>query len=58
MTLPQLNHMTAGELAPAMAAREVSPIEAVGAALERIEQTEPRLNAFIQVDAHPVSRCH
>jgi aspartyl-tRNA(Asn)/glutamyl-tRNA(Gln) amidotransferase subunit A len=50
MTLSQLNHMTAGDLARAMAAREVSPIEAVGAALERIEQTEPRLNAFIQVD--------
>ena len=50
MTLSQLNHMTAGDLTRAMAAGEVSPIEAVGAALERIEQTEPRLNAFIQVD--------
>jgi aspartyl-tRNA(Asn)/glutamyl-tRNA(Gln) amidotransferase subunit A len=51
MTLSQLNYMTARDLARAIAAREVSPIEAVAATLERIEQTEPYLNAFVQVDA-------
>jgi aspartyl-tRNA(Asn)/glutamyl-tRNA(Gln) amidotransferase subunit A len=52
MALSQLNRMTARDLARAMAARDASPIEAVAAALERIEQTEPHLNAFSHVDAH------
>ena len=43
--------MTAGDLAAAIARREVSPVDAVEAALERAEETEPSLNAFVQVDA-------
>ena len=47
----QLNRMAAVDLARAIAGRKVSPVEAVEAALRRIEETEPQLNAFVQVDA-------
>jgi len=43
--------MTAVELARDIAARKLSPVEVVEASLQRIEETEPRLNAFVQVDA-------
>ena len=51
MPLTQLDRMAAVDLARAIAERKVSPVEAVGAALRRIEETEPQLNAFVQVDA-------
>jgi aspartyl-tRNA(Asn)/glutamyl-tRNA(Gln) amidotransferase subunit A len=51
MPLSQLNRMTAGALARDIAGRKVSPLEAVEAALARIGETEPELNAFVQVDA-------
>jgi aspartyl-tRNA(Asn)/glutamyl-tRNA(Gln) amidotransferase subunit A len=39
------------ELAPRLAARELSPVELTEAVLARIERLEPHLNAFIQVTA-------
>ena len=39
------------ELAPRLAAREISPVELTEAALARIEQLEPALNAYITVTA-------
>jgi len=51
MSLSDLNRMTAVDLAAAIAEKKVSPVEAVEAALRRIEDTEPKLNAFVQVDA-------
>lgn len=51
MSLSELNSMSAVDLARAIAGRRVSPVEAVEAALKRIEETEPQLNAFVQVDA-------
>jgi aspartyl-tRNA(Asn)/glutamyl-tRNA(Gln) amidotransferase subunit A len=39
------------ELAPRLAARELSPVEVTEASLARIEQLEPQLNAFITVTA-------
>lgn len=51
MPLSDLNRMTAVDLAAAIAEKKVSPVEAVEAALRRIEDTEPKLNAFVQVDA-------
>jgi aspartyl-tRNA(Asn)/glutamyl-tRNA(Gln) amidotransferase subunit A len=39
------------ELAPRLAAKELSPVEVTEAALERIERLEPKLNAFITVTA-------
>ena len=51
MPLSQLNRMTAVALAREIAGRKVSPVEAVEAALRRIAETEPQLNAFVQVDA-------
>jgi hypothetical protein len=46
----QLNRLTAGGLAREIAQRRVSPVEAVEAALARIAETEPSLDAFVQVD--------
>jgi Asp-tRNA(Asn)/Glu-tRNA(Gln) amidotransferase A subunit family amidase len=51
MPLSDLNRMTALELGAAIAAKTISPVEAVEAALRRIDETEPKLNAFVQVDA-------
>jgi aspartyl-tRNA(Asn)/glutamyl-tRNA(Gln) amidotransferase subunit A len=39
------------ELAPRLAAKEISPVELTDAALARLEALEPRLNAFITVTA-------
>lgn len=50
MPLTEINKMSAKSLAVAIANRKVSPVEAVEAALKRIEETEPQLNAFVQVD--------
>lgn len=51
MARSEFNKISAVNLARLIASREVSPVEAVAAALERVEQTEAQLNAFIQVDA-------
>lgn len=47
----ELVYASIAELAPRLAAKEVSPVEVTDAALARIEQLEPRLNAFIKVTA-------
>ena len=39
------------ELAPRLAAKELSPVEVTEATLGRLEQLEPRINAFITVTA-------
>src|SRR3954454_19519979 len=44
--MSELCFTPATELAPAIAARELSPVELVDAVLERIEELQPRLNAF------------
>jgi aspartyl-tRNA(Asn)/glutamyl-tRNA(Gln) amidotransferase subunit A len=51
MANSELTKFSAVDLARLIARREVSPGEAVAAALARAEQTEPQLNAFIQIDA-------
>jgi aspartyl-tRNA(Asn)/glutamyl-tRNA(Gln) amidotransferase subunit A len=43
--------MTISELAPRIRKREVSPVELTQAVLERIEELDPKLNAYITVDA-------
>lgn len=50
MPLSPLNTITATEMAGAIARKRISPVEAVDAALQRIEEVEPQLNAFVQVD--------
>ncbi len=47
----QLSELTATELALRVRRREVSPLESVGACLERIEALNPLLNAFVHIDA-------
>src|SRR5690348_5175185 len=44
-----LAYTSAAELAALIARRAVSPVEAVDVVLDRIEKTEPTLNAFITV---------
>jgi aspartyl-tRNA(Asn)/glutamyl-tRNA(Gln) amidotransferase subunit A len=47
----ELIYASIAELAPRLAAKEVSPVEVTEAALARIERLEPKLNAFITVTA-------
>src|SRR5690242_2116703 len=47
-----LCYMGAVELAAAIRARQLSPVEVVGALLERIARVEPKPNAFTIVRAH------
>jgi len=46
-----LHWMTVAEVAPAIAARNLSPVELMEALLERIGRLDPKLNAFIRLDA-------
>ena len=46
-----LHWLTATEIAQAYAARTVSPTELVQALLHRIEHLQPKLHAFIRLDA-------
>jgi len=46
-----LHWLTATEAAHAFASRELSPVELLSALLARIEALNPRLNAFIRLDA-------
>ena len=43
--------LSATEMARLVRQRELSPVELVEAHLERIEALNPRLNAFVEVDA-------
>jgi aspartyl-tRNA(Asn)/glutamyl-tRNA(Gln) amidotransferase subunit A len=45
-----LHELTAGALSQAYARRELSPVEAAQAALERVAAWEPRLNAIYRID--------
>ena len=46
-----LHWMTVAEVARAIAARNLSPVELMEALLERIARLDPKLNAFIRLDA-------
>ena len=54
--MSELHWMTAHVAAAAIANREISPIELVEALLDRIERLDPKLNAFIRVDAEAALR--
>lgn len=49
MVLDDLTRLTLGDIAARIEHRDVSPVEATTAVLERIEWVNPRLNAFITV---------
>ena len=51
MEKKEVPFLTATELGQRIAAREVSPVEATEAYLERIEQVDPQLNSYITVTA-------
>ncbi|MCC7107244.1 MAG: amidase [Chloroflexi bacterium] len=45
----ELAFATIAELAPRLAAREISPVEVVRAAVEQAERVQPRINCFISL---------
>ena len=49
--MADLTFLAAATMAALVRAKEISPVELVEAHLQRIEQLNPRLNAFVQVDA-------
>ncbi|MBS1834691.1 MAG: hypothetical protein JST65_18375, partial [Acidobacteria bacterium] len=49
--MSQIERMPLVELARRIRLREITPLEAVDACLARIEQVNPRINAFIRVFA-------
>lgn len=49
--MSELAFASIGELAPRVAAREVSPVELVEAVLARIDRHDPLLGAYVRVDA-------
>jgi aspartyl-tRNA(Asn)/glutamyl-tRNA(Gln) amidotransferase subunit A len=49
--MSELHWMAANAAAAAIANGEMSPVELVEALLDRIERLDPRLNAFLHVDA-------
>ncbi|MBV8119131.1 MAG: amidase, partial [Alphaproteobacteria bacterium] len=49
--MSDLHWMTAAEAARAIATRELSPVELTTALLERISRIDPKLSAFIRLDA-------
>ena len=51
MTEQELAFASIAELAPRLAAGEISPVEVTDGALARLAQLEPKLNAFITVTA-------
>ena len=50
------NYSTIAEVTAAIKARKVSPVELVGATLARIEKLEPKLTAFMHLDAEGARR--
>ncbi len=50
MALDAINRMSAAETAWRIANRSLSAVEVTDAALRRLEETEPALNAFAHVD--------
>jgi hypothetical protein len=54
--LSELNRLTASDMASLIALRKVSPVEAVDAALARLEATQSILNAFVAIDADGARR--
>jgi aspartyl-tRNA(Asn)/glutamyl-tRNA(Gln) amidotransferase subunit A len=49
--MTELHWLTASEIAAAYAARKLSPVELLEALLARIAKLDPKLNAFIRLDA-------
>jgi Asp-tRNA(Asn)/Glu-tRNA(Gln) amidotransferase A subunit family amidase len=48
--MSELNFLTAGEMAEGVRAGRISPVELVDAHIARIEQVNPKLNAFVRTD--------
>jgi aspartyl-tRNA(Asn)/glutamyl-tRNA(Gln) amidotransferase subunit A len=49
--MSELHWLSAGAARAAIAKRELSPVELVRALLNRIARLDPRLNAFIRIEA-------
>jgi len=46
-----LHYPTIGEIAESVRSKKLSPVEIVGEHLERIEEVQPKVNAFVHLDA-------
>ena len=51
MTIEELDKLTIANLAPAIASREISPVEVTRLFLSRMERLNPALNAYVTVTA-------
>ncbi|HEY6180619.1 MAG TPA: amidase, partial [Terriglobales bacterium] len=49
--MSEINFLSAGQMAEQIRRRKLSPVELVEAHLAQIERLNPKLNAFVQVDA-------
>ena len=54
--MPGLNFLSAVSMAERIRRKQLSPIELVESHLTRIQELNPRLNAFVQVDADGARR--
>lgn len=49
--MSQLNYSTIEQITQAICSRKISPVELLGSYLQRIESLQPKLNAFVHLDA-------
>jgi len=54
--MPELHYLSAAAMAELVRNKQISPLELVNAHLARIEQINPSINAFVQVDAKGARR--
>src|SRR6188474_301198 len=54
--MPELTFLSAVSMAEQIRQKKLSPVELVEAHLARIEELNPQLNAFVQVDAEAAMR--
>src|SRR5882762_4954764 len=55
-TMDEINFLSATEMAEQIRHRQLSPVELIEAHLSQIEHLNPKLNAFVQVDADGARR--
>ena len=54
--MTEINFLSAARMAEQIRSRKLSPVELVEAHLSQIERLNPKLNAFVQVDAEGARR--
>ena len=54
--MTEINFLSAARMAEKIRSQQLSPVELVEAHLSQIERLNPKLNAFVQVDAEGARR--